>query len=168
MRVCFSTAQLSSNPFSPSSPFCQSALLLVHSEHLLGSLVSSRAVSSPSLLCNLAPIWSCHSIFTALPTPDSVACLLARSLATRQSQTVHSPTPTSLSHSLGGSQDTSNCLGHLLVGTRICPSPRPSHCHRLNRTGCFRHLGRPGGRAGRRGRRSDPNALFTPARRYGL
>lgn len=78
MRVCFSTAQLSSSPFSPparpASPPCPVCTLLSTS-----SAVSSRLVPChrPRLFCNLAPIWSCHSIFTALSTPDSVACLLA-------------------------------------------------------------------------------------------
>lgn len=123
----------------------------------------SRLVSvpchRPRLLCTLAPIWSCHSIFTALPTPDLVACLLARSLATRQSQTVHSPTPTSPSHYPGGSQNTSRCLGHLLsvAGTSIHLSPRPSHSHRPVRTGRSRQLGRStGGRAGRWRRQFGP------------
>lgn len=120
MRVCFSTAQLSSSFSSPparsaSSP-CPACNQLSTS-----SAVSSRLVPChrPQLLCNLAPIWSCQSILTPLPTPDSVACLLARSLATRQSHTVHSPTPTSPSHSLRGSQNISNCLGLLVVGPRI-------------------------------------------------
>lgn len=168
MRVCFSTAQLSSSFSSPparsASSHCPACNQLSTS-----SAVSSRLVPChrPQLLCNLAPIWSCQSILTAPPTPDSVACLLARSLATRQSHTVHSPTPTSPSHCLRGSQNTSNCLGLLVVGPTD-PSPRPSHSHRPKRTGCFRQLGRTGGRAGRRGRRSDPNAFFPPAHRYGL
>lgn len=122
MRVCFSTAQLSSSPSSPPvrsvSPPCP-----VCNQLSTSSAVSSRLVPChrPQLLCNLAPIWSCQSIFTALPTPDLVACLLARSLATRQSHTVLStpPTPTSPSHCVRGSQYTSNCLGLLVVGPRI-------------------------------------------------
>lgn len=115
-----STAQLPSSlnvrPVRPASLPCP-----VCTRQSTSSATSSRLVPChrPRLLCNLAPIWSCQSIFTALPTPDSVACLLARSLATRQSHTVHSPTPTSPSHCLGGSQDTSNCLGLLAVGPRI-------------------------------------------------
>lgn len=114
---CASVSQLPSSPVvrpvrpvprasTPCPPFTRLST---------SSAVSSRLVPChrPRLRCNLAPIWSCHSIFTALPTPDSVACLLARYLATRQSHAGLSPAPTTPSHSLAGSQDTSNCLGHL-------------------------------------------------------
>lgn len=71
MRVCFSTAQL----FSPSSPSGLPAVCLIE---LLGSLVLSRAVSSPQLLCTLTPIWSCHSMLTPPRPPIRLlACLRA-------------------------------------------------------------------------------------------
>lgn len=68
----------SSSPSSPPVP-CASPPCPVSPRLSTCPAVSSRLVPChrPRLFCNLAPIWSCHPIFTALPTPDSVACLLA-------------------------------------------------------------------------------------------
>lgn len=144
VHQCASVSRL---PSSPVRPDCQSVSASlpcpVPARLSTFSAVSSRLVPChrPRLLCNLAPIWSCHSILTAPSTPDSVACLLARSLATRQSVSQSVTPPTRPSHFLAGSQNTPICPGHQIEGTwtyllvRVIPPNRP------DRTGCFRQLG---------------------------
>lgn len=172
MRVCFSTAQLSSSPSSPPSPSCQHALPTVCStERLLGSLVSSRAVSShstslqssPNLVLSLHLHGSSYSRFGHLPAR---ALSSHAAVARRTIPHPHHPKPFSRWFAryiqLPRPPD--------IVGRYVGPCPRPSHSpiDPDDRSGRFRQPGRTGGRAGRRGRRSDPNAFFPPARRYGL
>lgn len=120
-RLFLDFAQRDSFSSSPPVRSAQSSLALPFSSTRLSnsprqSRLLSRAVSSPSTACPLAPIWSCHSILTALPTPDSAACLLALSLyshaavADRLIPHPHHPKPFS---TWFGSQDTTTCLGHL-------------------------------------------------------
>lgn len=131
MRVSFSTAQLSRSPSSPPSPSCQHALPTVHStERLLGSLVSSRAVSSPStslqsspnLVLSLHLHGSSYSRFGHLP-----ARALSSHAAVARRTIPHPHHPKPFSRWFARYIQLPRPPGIVVVGRYVGPSPRPSH-----------------------------------------